>query len=51
MLVDNSSLVNVRNKSQLSEIYYYQWTTHRLRNLAKRIDGFVDNIDAKYRQH
>jgi hypothetical protein len=47
MLVDDSSLVNVRNKSQLSEIYY-QWATYRLRNLAKRIDGLVDDIDAKY---
>ncbi|KAI9730912.1 MAG: hypothetical protein M1818_007986 [Claussenomyces sp. TS43310] len=46
-LVDDSSLVNIRNKSQLSEIYY-QWTRYRLRNLAKRINGLVDDLDAKY---
>lgn len=47
-LIDDSSLVNVKNKLLRSETYY-QSTAYRLRNLARRINGFVSDFDTKYR--
>ncbi|KIW88539.1 uncharacterized protein Z519_11108 [Cladophialophora bantiana CBS 173.52] len=48
MLLDDSSLMNVRNKSRLSEMYY-QWTSYRLHLLAERFRLEAEKLDAAYR--
>ncbi|KIW84889.1 hypothetical protein Z517_00277 [Fonsecaea pedrosoi CBS 271.37] len=48
VLLDDSSLMNVRNKSRLSEMYY-QWTSYRLHLLADRFRFEAEKLDAAYR--
>ncbi|OAG35480.1 hypothetical protein AYO21_10361 [Fonsecaea monophora] len=49
VLLDDSSLMNVRNKSQLSEMYY-QWTSYRLHLLANRFRFEAEKLDAAYQE-
>ncbi|KIX94727.1 uncharacterized protein Z520_09417 [Fonsecaea multimorphosa CBS 102226] len=49
VLLDDSSLMNVRNKSRLSEMYY-QWTSYRLHLLAERFRLEAEKLDAAYRK-
>ncbi|OQV05662.1 hypothetical protein CLAIMM_10359 [Cladophialophora immunda] len=49
VLLDDSSLMNVRNKSRLSEMYY-QWTSYRLHLLAERFRAEAQKLDAAYRK-
>lgn len=46
-LFDDSSLMNVRNISQLSEMYY-QWTHYRLELLSKRFALEAEELQKKY---
>ena len=46
-LFDDSSLMNVRNISQLSEMYY-QWTHYRLELLSKRFAIEAGELKKKY---
>ena len=46
-LFDDSSNMNVRNISQLSEIYY-QWTSYRLRLLSERFAIEAEELKKKY---
>lgn len=47
-LLDDSSNMNVRTKSRLSELYY-QWTSYRLQLLSERFRLEAETLDAKYR--
>lgn len=47
VLVDDSSLMNVRTKSLMPEIYY-QWVQYRLRLLSERFKHEADELDARY---
>ncbi|OAP64270.1 hypothetical protein AYL99_00242 [Fonsecaea erecta] len=49
VLLDDSSLMNVRNKSRLPEMYY-QWTSYRLHLLAERFRLEAEKLDAVYRK-
>lgn len=47
LLVDDSSLMNVRTKSLLPELYY-QWVQYRLRLLSERFTHEADVLEGKY---
>ncbi|KAJ5279350.1 hypothetical protein N7478_004722 [Penicillium angulare] len=47
IIVDDSSLMNVRTKSLLPEIYY-QWVSYRLRLLGERFKDEADKLNARY---
>ncbi|KAI7553127.1 hypothetical protein KC331_g1438 [Hortaea werneckii] len=49
-LVDDMTNRNVRNKSQLSELYY-QWSTYRLEVLAQRALKARDGLRERYAQN
>lgn len=49
-LVDDMTNRNVRNKSQLSELYY-QWSTYRLEVLAQRALKARDALRERYVQN
>lgn len=46
-LLDETTNMNIRNKSQLSELYY-QWTTYRLDVLAQRAQIAADALRTRY---
>ncbi|KZF25150.1 hypothetical protein L228DRAFT_227093 [Xylona heveae TC161] len=50
MLLDETTNANVRNKSQLSELYY-QWTTYRLEVLAERARLTLASLQERYREN
>ncbi|KAJ9228278.1 hypothetical protein DTO271D3_5660 [Paecilomyces variotii] len=47
LLLDDSTCMNVRNKSCLSEMYY-QWTEYRLRLLSERFQHEADQLRTRY---
>lgn len=47
LLVDDSSLMNVRTKSLLPELYY-QWVNYRLRLLSERFKHEADDLVKRY---
>lgn len=47
LLADDSSLMNVRTKSLLPELYY-QWVQYRLRLLSDRFKHEADVLEGKY---
>ena len=49
-LLDETTNANVRNKSQLSELYY-QWTTYRLDVLAQRATIAADALRKRYAEN
>jgi hypothetical protein len=49
LLLDDSSNMNIRTKSQLSELYY-QWTLYRLRLLSERFKHESDDLQARYEE-
>lgn len=49
MLLDDSSLMNVRNKSVLPELFY-QWSSYRLRLLAERFRAEAESLDRAHRK-
>lgn len=49
-LLDDSSNMNVRTKSQLSELYY-QWTDYRLRLLSERFRHMADELRDSYNKN
>lgn len=49
LLLETSSLMNVRNKSGLSELYY-QWTSYRLRLLGERFRLEAERLDKVQRE-
>lgn len=46
-MLDETTNANVRNKSQLSELYF-QWTTYRLDVLAQRAQIAANELREKY---
>lgn len=48
LLVDDSSLMNVRTKSLLPELYY-QWVQYRLRLLSERFKHEADTLEQRYK--
>ena len=46
-LLDETTNMNIRNKSHLTELYY-QWTTYRLDVLAQRASIAVDALRNRY---
>lgn len=49
-LFDDSSNMNIRTISQLSEIYY-QWTSYRLRLLSERFAIEAEELKKKYEEN
>ncbi|EXJ61904.1 hypothetical protein A1O7_02335 [Cladophialophora yegresii CBS 114405] len=49
LLLENSSLMNVRNKSQLPELYY-QWSSYRLHLLSERSRLEAGRLDVAHRK-
>jgi hypothetical protein len=49
-LLDESTNMNVRNKSHLTELYY-QWTTYRLEVFAERARLAVDALKKRYEEN
>jgi hypothetical protein len=49
-LLDETTNMNIRNKSHLSELYY-QWTTYRLDVLAQRAQIAADALRKRYREN
>ncbi|KAH8897308.1 hypothetical protein GQ53DRAFT_638505 [Thozetella sp. PMI_491] len=49
-LVDDTTHANVRDVSHLTELYY-QWTTYRLDNLAKRASILAEALRQKYAEN
>jgi hypothetical protein len=49
-LLDESTNMNVRDKSHLTELYY-QWTTYRLEVLAERSRIAVDSLRKRYEEN
>jgi hypothetical protein len=49
LLLENSSLMNVRNKSKLPELYY-QWSSYRLHLLSERFRLEAERLDAAHRK-
>ena len=47
LLVDDSSLMNVRTKSLLPELYY-QWSHYRLRQLSERFKHEAKTLEDSY---
>ncbi|GAD98222.1 hypothetical protein NECHADRAFT_17752 [Paecilomyces variotii No. 5] len=47
LLLDDSTCMNVRTKSCLSELYY-QWTEYRLRLLSERFQHEADHLRRRY---
>lgn len=47
VMVDGSSLMNVRTKSLLPELYY-QWVQYRLRLLSERFKYEADSLEQRY---
>jgi hypothetical protein len=50
MLTDESTNMNIRDKSHLTELYY-QWTTYRLGVLAERSLFAVEALKKKYEEN
>lgn len=50
LLIDESTNMNVRNKSHLPELYY-QWTTYRLDVIAQRVQIAADALREKYEKN
>ena len=48
LLPDHTTNANIRNKSQLSELYY-QWTTYRLDVLAERARITAEELRRRYK--
>ncbi|OCT49933.1 hypothetical protein CLCR_07267 [Cladophialophora carrionii] len=49
LLLESSSLMNVRNKSQLPELYY-QWSSYRLHLLSERFRLEAERLDVAHRK-
>lgn len=49
MMVDDMTNANIRNKSQLTELYY-QWTTYRLDVLSQRARLTADALKKRYEE-
>jgi hypothetical protein len=47
MLLDTSSLMNIRTKSGLPELYY-QWSSYRLRLLGERFRFEAERLDREH---
>lgn len=50
LLVDESTNMNIRNKSHLSELYY-QWTMYRLDVIAQRAKIAADTLKERYEKN
>lgn len=50
LLPDESTNMNIRNKSHLTELYY-QWTTYRLDVMAQRASIAAEALREKYRKN